>query len=80
MAMDRLGLIADVLIEHGRAATTPTAVVHRAGDPGQRVLRATLATIARAAFEAGVGAPAVVVVGGVVDVLRTTVARNDTRA
>jgi uroporphyrin-III C-methyltransferase/precorrin-2 dehydrogenase/sirohydrochlorin ferrochelatase len=69
MAMDRLDLISAALIEHGRAGDTPAAVVHRATTPEQRVVRATLADIADAARRAGVGAPAVVVIGEVVGVL-----------
>jgi uroporphyrin-III C-methyltransferase/precorrin-2 dehydrogenase/sirohydrochlorin ferrochelatase len=69
MAMDRLDLIAAELIEHGRSAETPAAVVHRASLPDQRVLRAPLGEIAAVAERAGIGAPAVVVVGDVVDVL-----------
>lgn len=69
MAMERLGLIADELIRHGRPATTPAAVVHRASLAQQRVVRAPLGEIAAAAETAGVGAPAVVVIGDVVDVL-----------
>jgi uroporphyrin-III C-methyltransferase/precorrin-2 dehydrogenase/sirohydrochlorin ferrochelatase len=69
MAMDRLELIAAELVAHGRPASSPAAVVHRATLPGQRVVRAPLGRLADAAREAGVGAPAVVVVGDVVDVL-----------
>ncbi|MEO9138087.1 MAG: uroporphyrinogen-III C-methyltransferase [Jatrophihabitans sp.] len=69
MAMDRLGLIADELIRHGRSASTPAAVVHRATTPHQRVVRAPLGELAQAVARAGVGAPAVIVVGEVVDVL-----------
>jgi uroporphyrin-III C-methyltransferase/precorrin-2 dehydrogenase/sirohydrochlorin ferrochelatase len=69
MAMDRLDLIAAQLIEHGRSAGTPAAVVHRATLAGQRVVRAPLAEIATLAAREGIGAPAVVVVGDVVDVL-----------
>jgi uroporphyrin-III C-methyltransferase/precorrin-2 dehydrogenase/sirohydrochlorin ferrochelatase len=69
MAMDRLDLITAQLIEHGRSGSTPAAVVHRATLPGQRVLRAPLAEIAEIAAREGIGAPAVVVVGDVVDVL-----------
>ena len=65
MAMERLGDIATTLITHGRARETPAAVVHRAGTTGQRVLRAPLADIGSAAATAGLGAPAVVVVGAV---------------
>jgi uroporphyrin-III C-methyltransferase/precorrin-2 dehydrogenase/sirohydrochlorin ferrochelatase len=71
MSMDRLELIADRLIAHGRPASTPSAVVHKATLADQRVVRAPLDDLARAAAAAGVGAPAVVVVGEVVDVLDT---------
>jgi len=69
MAMDRLDLIAAQLIEHGRSAETPAAVVHRATLPDQRVVRAPLARIAAHAAREGIGAPAVVVVGEVAAVL-----------
>jgi uroporphyrin-III C-methyltransferase/precorrin-2 dehydrogenase/sirohydrochlorin ferrochelatase len=69
MSMDRLDVIADALIEHGRAPDTPSAVVHRASMPGERVVRAPLNDLARAVAEAGVGAPSVIVIGEVVDVL-----------
>jgi len=69
MSMDRLRLIAEELIKHGRPASTPAAVVHRASLPGERVVRAPLAELADAVDDAGVGAPAVIVVGPVVDIL-----------
>jgi len=69
MAMERLALVAGALVEHGRSPDTPAAVVHRATLPGQRVVRAPLAKLAEAADREGVGAPAVVVVGEVVDLL-----------
>jgi uroporphyrin-III C-methyltransferase/precorrin-2 dehydrogenase/sirohydrochlorin ferrochelatase len=69
MAMDRLDRIATALIEHGRDPQTPVAVVHRASLPDQRVVRARLGSIAARAAAAGVGAPAVVVIGPVVEVL-----------
>lgn len=69
MAMDRLDLIADELVRHGRSAATPAAVVQRATLPEQRMVRAPLGEIAQAAAAAGLAAPAVVVVGEVVDVL-----------
>ena len=65
MAMDRLGDIARTLIEHGRSAATPAAVVHQASTPAQRVLRARLDEIGPRAAAAGVGAPSVVVIGAV---------------
>lgn len=69
MAMDRLHLITAELIDHGKAGTTPAAVVQNASLPGQRVVRGTLTDIAARARAAGVGAPAVVVIGEVVAVL-----------
>jgi uroporphyrin-III C-methyltransferase / precorrin-2 dehydrogenase / sirohydrochlorin ferrochelatase len=69
MAMERLERIAAELIRRGRPATTPAAVVYRASLPDQQVLRAPLAELAAAAQRAGVGAPAVVVIGEVVNVL-----------
>jgi len=69
MAMERLDLIAKELIEHGKSPQTPAAVVHRATTPQQRVLRAPLDELATAARREGLGAPAVVVIGPVVDVL-----------
>jgi uroporphyrin-III C-methyltransferase / precorrin-2 dehydrogenase / sirohydrochlorin ferrochelatase len=69
MSMDRLDLIATELIRHGRSPATPSAVVHRATLPGERVVRAPLAELAEAVRQAGLGAPAVIVIGAVVDVL-----------
>jgi uroporphyrin-III C-methyltransferase/precorrin-2 dehydrogenase/sirohydrochlorin ferrochelatase len=69
MAMERLDLIAKELIEHGKAPATPAAVVHKATTSEQQVLRARLDEIAAAAQRAQLGAPAVVVIGEVVDVL-----------
>jgi uroporphyrin-III C-methyltransferase/precorrin-2 dehydrogenase/sirohydrochlorin ferrochelatase len=69
MSMERLHLITHALIEHGRAPDTPSAVVHRASMPGERIVRAPLHDLARAVTEAGVGAPSVIVIGEVVDVL-----------
>jgi uroporphyrin-III C-methyltransferase/precorrin-2 dehydrogenase/sirohydrochlorin ferrochelatase len=69
MAMGRLDEIATALIAHGRAASSPSAVVYRAALPDQRVVRAPLAELAAAAERSGLSAPAVVVVGEVVDLL-----------
>lgn len=66
MGMRNLGKIAETLIAEGRAADTPAAVVMEAATPRQRVVVAPLAEIATRAAEAGLRAPAVVVVGDVV--------------
>ena len=65
MAMARLDEIAQTLVAFGRPSDTPAAVIHRAGTPRQRVIRAPLSAVAAAAEAAGAGAPAVVVVGAV---------------
>lgn len=69
MSMDRLDLIAHELIAHGRPALTPAAVIHRATTARERVVRAPLGELAAVVADAGIGAPAVIVVGPVVDVL-----------
>jgi siroheme synthase len=69
MSMERIALIAEELIKHGRAPSTPSAVVYRATLPEEQVVRAALCDLAAVVAAAGVGAPAVIVVGAVVDVL-----------
>ncbi|MHA3704080.1 uroporphyrinogen-III C-methyltransferase [Jatrophihabitans sp. YIM 134969] len=77
MGMDRLDLIAKELIRHGRSPRTPAAVVHRATLPGERVVRAELADLPAAVAAAGIGAPAIVVVGPVVDVVATAARQEE---
>ena len=68
MGVGRLDGIARALIDGGRAASTPAALVVEATTPRQRVVEATLDGIAKAAREARVEPPAVLVVGDVVSV------------
>ena len=63
MARAELREIARGLIEAGRAPTTPATVVQDGTLPTQRHVFGTLATIADAAEQAGLRAPAVFVVG-----------------
>jgi uroporphyrinogen III methyltransferase/synthase len=65
MGVGRLGEICKQLITHGRAASTPVAVIEWGTLPRQRTVAGTLATIADDVAAAGVGAPAVTVVGEV---------------
>jgi len=65
MGMEGLAGIAAELIEHGRPGNTPAAAISRATLPGQQVVRSTLAELAAEVRRAGVGAPAVVVIGAV---------------
>ncbi len=66
MGVSNVAKIAGKLIENGRDAATPAALIHRAFWPEQRVLAATLGTIADEAVRAGIEAPATLVVGDVV--------------
>jgi uroporphyrinogen III methyltransferase / synthase len=65
MGMGRLAAIAARLIAAGRPADQPAAVVQWGTLPRQRSVIATLGTIADAVTAAGLGNPAVVVVGDV---------------
>ena len=69
MGVGNLGAISGKLIEGGRSPNEPVRAVERATLPGQRVLSGTLATIELLAQEAGLKAPAVIVVGRVAGVL-----------
>jgi uroporphyrin-III C-methyltransferase/precorrin-2 dehydrogenase/sirohydrochlorin ferrochelatase len=69
MAMDRLDPIVAELIAAGADPRTPAAAVRSATLPGQAVVRAALKDLPEAVREAGLGAPAVVVIGAVVNVL-----------
>lgn len=66
MGMHRLAEIAEALIANGRAAGTPAAVVQWGTYARQRVAEGTLADIAARAAAAGLGAPAIAVIGDVV--------------
>ncbi|HUA47501.1 MAG TPA: uroporphyrinogen-III C-methyltransferase [Solirubrobacteraceae bacterium] len=68
MGVRQLRAIADGLIACGREPSEPAAVVERGTLPDQRVVTGTLETIASVAASEGVRAPALVVVGSVVEV------------
>ncbi|MGI8817027.1 MAG: uroporphyrinogen-III C-methyltransferase [Pseudonocardia sp.] len=65
MGVQKIGSFADVLIEHGRPADTPVAVVQDGTLRGQRTVRSTLAGVADAVAREGVRPPAVIVIGAV---------------
>ncbi len=69
MGLTHLPAIAATLLAHGRAPDTPAAVVQDGTTGSQRVVRATLDTIASEAAAQGLRPPAVVVIGNVIDVL-----------
>jgi len=71
MAVSSLELVSAQLLAAGRPASCPAAVVESASTPRQRTVHGSLATIAERARQAHVAGPALLVVGDVVDVLRT---------
>nr|WP_202885924.1 uroporphyrinogen-III C-methyltransferase [Kribbella sandramycini] len=71
MAVENLPAIAERLIAAGRPATTPAAAIADGTLPTQQLVTATLAEIAGTMRAAGVGAPAIVVIGNVVDVAQS---------
>ena len=68
MATEHLQVIADTLMRHGRYPRTPVSVISDGTLPSQRTINTRLDTVARDAAGAGLGPPAVVVVGEVVTI------------
>jgi uroporphyrin-III C-methyltransferase len=66
MGMRNLPDIAAALMAGGLAANTPAAVIMSATLPDERILIARLGTIAERVAEAGIGSPALIVVGAIV--------------
>ncbi len=72
MGLARLRSLASALVTLGeRSPATPTAVIQSATRPEQRVVVGTLADIADRVREAGIGTPALVIVGDVVRLRET---------
>ncbi len=67
MGVKNLPLIAPALVANGKDPATPVAIIERGMRPDQRVTTGTLATIVDRARDAGVRPPAVIVIGGVVN-------------
>lgn len=67
MALHNLEQVCADLIAAGRPASTPVATVQSATLPDQRVVTGTLATIADLVKQAGIQAPALTIVGEVVN-------------
>lgn len=67
MGMRKLPSLMKLLIEHGRDPTTPAAVVQDASLPTQRCVVGTVADIAERSRAAGLGLPALTIVGDVVE-------------
>ena len=62
--------IAEALIAQGRPETTPVAVIYHGTRPDQRVLVATLETLAQKINAEGLKPPALLIVGEVVRLYR----------
>ena len=67
MGVKNLPAIAASLTAHGKDPATPVAIIERGLRPDQRVTVGTLADVAEKARAAGVRPPAVIVIGGVVE-------------
>ena len=65
MGVQGLAQLRDRLITHGRASSTPVALVENGSHPQQRVIAGTLAQLPELATAHGVRAPALLVVGEV---------------
>ena len=68
MGLLALPLLCAKLIEHGRPAQTPAAIIQEATRPGQRVVVGTLASLPAQVARAGLHAPTLTVIGEVVAV------------
>ncbi|WP_371615024.1 uroporphyrinogen-III C-methyltransferase [Streptomyces sp. NBC_00454] len=70
MGVDKIGLIAEALVRHGRPADTAVAVIQEGTTASQRRVDATLATVGETVRAQEVRPPAVIVIGDVVKVHR----------
>jgi len=78
MGVEKLPHITEKLIEHGRSANTPAAVIRWGTKPEQRVLVTTVGQAAADVAKAGIKPPAIFIVGEVVT-LREQLAWFDQR-
>ncbi|MCL4501824.1 MAG: uroporphyrinogen-III C-methyltransferase [Deltaproteobacteria bacterium] len=71
MGVKNLPEICRQLIDKGRIPSTPAAVIERGATPAQRTVTGTLTDIAQVARDAKIKPPAILVVGGVVELRQT---------
>lgn len=71
MGVKNLPTIAASLVANGRPADTPVAVIRWGTTARQRTVTGTLATIVDETRKAGIKAPAIIIVGGVVNLRKT---------
>lgn len=65
MAVERIELFAEALVNGGRPAQTPVLVVQHGTTSAERILRATLADVPERIREEGIRPPAIIVIGPV---------------
>ncbi|MFY9489628.1 MAG: uroporphyrinogen-III C-methyltransferase [Mycobacterium sp.] len=65
MAVERIELFAEVLLNGGRPARTPVLVVQHGTTPAERILRATLSDVPERIRTEGIRPPAIIVIGPV---------------
>jgi uroporphyrin-III C-methyltransferase/precorrin-2 dehydrogenase/sirohydrochlorin ferrochelatase len=70
MGVAAMGRIAERLMVHGRAGSTPVAIVENGSRPEQRVVLARLDELGDVAARGGVGSPALLIVGEVAALTR----------
>jgi uroporphyrinogen III methyltransferase/synthase len=63
MGLGNLSLIVSEFLTRGTHAQTPVCIIENATLPRQRVLRGTLSDIVAASADAGIGSPAIIIVG-----------------
>ena len=71
MAMSRLDIIADLLMQAGRSPQEPVAIVTHATTPRQRMATGHLVDAPAMAKRHGLEPPSIIVIGGVVDLAET---------
>jgi uroporphyrinogen III methyltransferase/synthase len=67
MGLKRLREVTESLVAHGMARETPVAIVHRGTTGAQQSVAGTLATIAEIAAKEKISAPAITIIGDVVN-------------
>jgi uroporphyrin-III C-methyltransferase len=72
MGLKRIGDIAQILIEAGRGADTPVAIVSDASLPTQKILQTTLGHVGDDLAAHPMSPPAVICIGGTVDILENS--------
>ncbi len=71
MAMSRLAVIAELLMQAGRSADEPVAIVTHATTPRQRIAAGRLAEAAKLAEQHNLEPPSIIVIGEVVNLAET---------